>query len=188
MGYRLSSSRAGFNIYQALIYPKGAYILHMIRMMMWDRQTGDQRFKETMQDFVKTYAGSAATTEDFKAMIEKHMTPDMDLTGNHKMDWFFDEYVYGTALPSYGLSSSFDKDANGDVVFGFKITQSGVDNNFRMPVPIYLELANGNVVYLGRARLVGNTTSEQKVPLKGLKDTPKRAMLSYYDDVLASPN
>jgi hypothetical protein len=188
MGYRLNNSRAGFNITRDLIYPKGAYVLHMIRMMMWDRQTGDQHFKETMQDFVKTYAGSAATTEDFQAMIEKHMTPDMDLTGNHKMDWFFNEYVYGTELPSYELTSSFDKDANGDVVFGFKITQSGVDNNFRMLVPIYLELANGNVVFLGRARLVGSTTTtEQKVPFKGLKDTPRRAMLNYYDDVLATP-
>jgi hypothetical protein len=40
--------------------------LHMIRLMMHDNRTGDQRFKETMQDFVKTYAGKAATTEDFK--------------------------------------------------------------------------------------------------------------------------
>jgi hypothetical protein len=39
---------------------------------------------------------------------------------------------------------------------------------------------------LGRARLKGNTSVEQKVPLKGVKDAPKRAMLNYYDDVLAS--
>jgi hypothetical protein len=32
----------------------------MIRMMMYDNRSGDQRFKETMQDFVKTYAGNAA--------------------------------------------------------------------------------------------------------------------------------
>ena len=25
----------------------------------------------------------------------------MDFDGNHKMDWFFNEYVYGTQLPSY---------------------------------------------------------------------------------------
>ena len=38
----------------------------MIRQMMWDRQGGDQRFKDTMHDFVSTYNGTAATTEDFK--------------------------------------------------------------------------------------------------------------------------
>jgi hypothetical protein len=43
MGYRLNNSKAGFNIARDLIYPKGAYILHMVRMMMWDRKTGDHR-------------------------------------------------------------------------------------------------------------------------------------------------
>jgi hypothetical protein len=41
---------------------------------------------------------------------------------------------------------------------------------------------------LGRAKMLGNTTVEQKVPLKGLKTKPKRALVNYYDDVLASPN
>jgi hypothetical protein len=186
MGYRASNSRTGFGVTRRLIYPKGAYVLHMIRMMMWDRKTGDQNFKAAMQDFVKTYSGKAATTEDFKAMMEKHMTPEMDLEGNHRLDWFFNEYVYGTALPTYKIDSTFAKDATGDVVFGFKVTQSGVDDKFRMIVPIYLELADGRTVPLGRARLTGNTSVDQKIPLKGLKGTPKRALLNYNDDVLAS--
>jgi len=186
MGYRANTSRTGFDVTRRLIYPKGAYILHMIRMMMWDRKTGDQNFKTAMQDFVKTYSGKAATTEDFKAMMEKHMTQEMDLEGNHRLDWFFSEYVYGTALPTYKMASTFDKDANGDVVFGFKITQSGVDDKFRMIVPIYLELADGRTIHLGRARLLGNTSVEQKLPIKGLKDVPKHALLNYNDDVLAS--
>jgi hypothetical protein len=186
MGYRLSNTRTGFSTYRRLIYPKGAYVLHMVRMMMWDRKNGDQAFRETMQDFVKTYANKAATTEDFKAMVEKHMTPEMDLEGNHRMDWFFNEYVGGTALPSYKLDYSFDKDASGDVLFSFKITQSGVDDKFRMLVPIYLELADGRTVNLGRARLTGNTSVEQKVPIRGLKTAPKRAVVNYNYDVLAS--
>jgi hypothetical protein len=186
MGYRADNSRTGSGVTRRLIYPKGAYVLHMIRMMMWDRNTTDQNFKAAMQDFVKTYSGKATTTEDFKAMMEKHMTKDMDLDDNHRLDWFFDEYVYGTALPTYKINYTFDKDANGDVQFGFKVTQSGVDDKFRMVVPIYLELADGRTAFVGRTRLMGNTSVEKKVPLKGLKDTPKRAMLNYNDDVLAS--
>jgi Peptidase family M1 domain len=185
LGYRLNTSRTG-NIYNSLIYAKGAYVLHMIRMMMWDRKAGDQNFKAMMQDFVKTYTNTPATTEDFKAMVEKHMTPDMDLDGNHRLDWFFNQYVYGTALPAYNLESSFDKDANGDVLLGFKVTQSGVDDKFRMLVPIYIELADGRVVLLGRVRPVGNMSVDQKVPLKGVKDLPKRALLNYNYDVLAA--
>jgi hypothetical protein len=188
MGYRNSNSRTGFDITRRLIYPKGAYILHMLRMMMHDNRTGDQHFKETMQDYVKMYSGKSATTEDFKAMIEKHMTPEMDLDGNHKMDWFFNEYVYGTQLPSYKLTSSFDTGADGDVVMSMKASQSNVDDKFRMLVPLYLELADGNIFFLGRARMTGNNTVEQKIPLKGLKAKPRAAVLNYYDDVLASPN
>jgi len=188
MGYRTSNSRTGFDITRRLIYPKGAYVLHMIRMMMHDRQSGDQRFKETMQDFVKTYTGKAATTEDFKAMVEKHMTPEMDAEGNHTMDWFFNEYVYGTQLPTYKLDSSFESVPDGSYILSLKLAQTNVDEKFRMLVPLYLEMDDGNVLFMGRARLVGNTSTEQKVPLKGLKGKPKRVVVSYYDDVLATAN
>ncbi len=186
LGYRANNTATGLNVTRSLIYPKGAYVLHMLRMMMFDRQTGDQQFKAMMQDFVKTYANKAASTEDFKAVVEKHMTRDMDVMGNHKMDWFFDEYVYGTALPNYKFDHSFENGPDGNQVLNFKITQSNVDDNFHMVVPIYLELANGNLVSLGRARLNGNTTIDQKVPLAGLKERPKRATINYFDDVLAT--
>jgi hypothetical protein len=177
MGYRVASNRTGFDAYRRLIYPKGSYILHMIRMMMWDRKTGDENFKVTMRDFVKTYTGKPASTEDFKAMVEKHMTPEMDLDGNRKMDWFFDPYVYGTVLPSYRFEHSIQ---NG--VLSFKITQSKVPNDFKMPVPVYVELMDGRVSRLGSANIMGNTTVEQSIPLGQLK--VKRAMLMYYNDVL----
>lgn len=187
MGYRMSNTRTGADITRRLIYPKGAYILHMIRMMMHDRQTGDKTFKETMQDFVNTYRNKPATTEEFKAIVEKHMTREMDLEGNHKMDWFFNEYVYGTALPAYRVDSSFDVGADGDVVLSFKITQSNVDEKFRMLVPLYLEMPDGNVLFLARGGLTGNSSIEKKVPIKGLKTKPKRLVVNYFDDVLASP-
>jgi hypothetical protein len=91
-------------------------------------------------------------------------------------------------LPTYKLDYSFDTGADGDVVLSFKVTQSRVDDDFRMPVPIYLELADGGMAFLGRAKLAGNTSVEQKVPLKGVKAKPRRALINYYDDVLASPN
>jgi hypothetical protein len=68
------------------------------------------------------------------------------------------------------------------------MTQSNVNDSFPMLVPIYLELADGNMFGLGRAKLAGNSSLEQKIPLRGLKVEPRRAALSYYDDVLASPN
>jgi len=188
MGYRSSNSRVGGSITRRLIYPKGAYVLWMLRMMMHENTAGDQHFKEMMQDFVNTYRGKAATTEDFKAVVEKHMTKAMDMESNQKMDWFVNEYVYGTQLPTYGFKYSFDASPEGDVILSYQILQSNVDQNFHMLVPIYLELEEGKVMMLGRAHLSGNTSDSGKVPLKGLKTKPRRAMINYFDDVLASPN
>jgi aminopeptidase N len=185
-GYRLASGKTGWNVPRHLIYPKGAYVVHMIRMMMWNSQTGDADFKAMMHDFVKTYSNRPASTEDFKAMVEKHMTPGMDVNHNHTMDWFFDEYVYGTALPSYRLDYSFDQ-AGDQYGLNLKITQSGVDEKFTMLVPLYLELGNGRIMRLGAAAITGNRTIERKVPLAGLKEKPKRAMLNYFNDVLCTP-
>lgn len=59
-------------------------------------------------------------------------------------------------------------------------------DSFRMLVPIYLELADGNIFFLGRGRIIGNSVLEQKIPLKGLKEKPRRALINYYDDILAN--
>jgi hypothetical protein len=49
-------------------------------------------------------------------------------------------------------------------------------------------LADGRTVSLGRANLTGNSSVEQKVPLKGMKTAPKRALVNYNYDVLAAAN
>ena len=95
-------------------------------------------------------------------MVEKHMSPQMDLDGNHRMDWFFNQYVYGTDLPNYHFES--DTKQNGDAtILHFKLTQSSVPPEFKMIVPVYLELANGGVVRLGMVRVIGDATVEQTV-------------------------
>lgn len=187
MGYRLSTQKTGWDIYQNLVYPKGAYILHMIRMMMWTPRDGDALFRATMHDFVSTYRLQAATTEDFKAMVEKHMSPKMDLDRNHRMDWFFNEYVYGTDLPNYHFESQLTP--NGDATtLHFKLTQSAVPASFKMVVPIYVELTNGSVVYLGPMLMVSDMTADQTVQVPKLSAPIKRALINYYYDVLSTEN
>jgi aminopeptidase N len=186
-GYRAGTTKTGFDVPRRLIYPKGAYVLHMLRMMLWDPKTGDDQFKAMRHDFVSTYSSKTATTEDFKEIVEKHMIQVMDADGNHKMNWFFDDYVYGTALPNYKVESSYDTGANG-LVLSLKVTQSNVDENFKMVVPVYLEFTNGKVLRLGQARIVGNSTFETKVPLSALKEKPTRVLINYFHDVLCTEN
>ena len=90
MGTRVSTSKTGDDVYQMLIYSKGAYILHMLEMLYWSPQQGDQPFKAAMHDFVSSFRNKPATTEDFKATMERNMPQWMDIYKNHRLDWFFD--------------------------------------------------------------------------------------------------
>jgi hypothetical protein len=187
MGFRLSTPKTGWSIYQNLVYPKGAYILHMVRMMMYSPKTGDQDFRAMMHDFVDTYRLKVATTEDFKAMVEKHMTAGMDVDHNQRMDWFFNEYVYGTDLPQLHFESQIKSNSDADSLY-FKLTQSGVPESFKMTIPIYLEMADGRTIRLGVVLMVGNSTTEKTISI-GKSSVPiKRAMIDYLHDVLAIEN
>jgi len=144
MGQRILSSETDGRSYQDLIYSKGAYVLQMIRQMMMDPRNPDPEhiFKETMQDYCKTFDNQAASTEDFKAIVEKHMTPGMDLDGNHKMDWFFNQYVYGTGIPQYTLHVNLTPTADGKTSVSGELLRSGVPDNWKDAIPIYAHMGD----------------------------------------------
>jgi hypothetical protein len=185
MGYRLDNARSGEDIYRNLVYPKGAYILHMVRMMMWTRKDHDENLKAALRDFVDTNRNRAATTEDFKAALERHLPAGLDLDRNGKLDWFFNEFVYGTALPKYALSYDLKPNEKGALLH-LKLTQGNVDASFKMPVPIYVELNDGSVIKLGNILMEGSTTVERETELTSTPSPLKRVMANYYYDVLSS--
>jgi len=53
-------------------------------------------------------------------------------------------------------------------------------------VPIYLVMDDGKIFALGRAPMVGSSSLEDKVPIKGLKTKPEPALVNCYDDGLAA--
>lgn len=181
MGLRLNTFKNGA-AYNRLVYPKGGYVLHMLRYLMLDTKTGDADFIAMMHDFTKTYTNRNASTEDFKAMVEKHMTPALDLLHNGRMDWFFNEWVYGTEVPRYRLEYSLAAGEDGKVVFAGSLTQSEVSANFLMKVPIYMEV-DGRLLRIAVVPILGSTTREFKL---NLPKKPKRVVLNANDDVLAS--
>lgn len=183
LGYRLNSGKTG-NIARRMIYPKGAYVLHMIRMMMYNKNASDpdERFKTMMQDFIKSHYNQEASTEDFKKSVEKYMTNDMNLAGTGNMDWFFDQWVYGTEVPAYTFEYQIGS-ANGKPTLSGHITQSGVSENFRMLVPVWVDYGKGPV-RLGSATLIGNSSVDlTNVPLPA---QPKKVAICMLNDVLAT--
>lgn len=185
LGVRLNTGRTA-GAYERLAYAKGAFILHMLRMMMNDPRAsvgpGDDRFIAMMKDFVRRYTHKAASTEDFQRVVEAHMTPEMDLDGNRRMDWFFDQWVRGTELPHYTLEYKTERRA-GKIVLRVKITQSNVSDRFKMLVPLYADFGEGRIMRLGVARLTGNTSTETELVLPQL---PERVLLNAVEDVLST--
>jgi Peptidase family M1 domain len=157
MGYRTNSSITPGDTAK-IIYSKGGYVLTMLRMMMADptKPDPDQRFELMMHDFCKTFDNKAASTEDFKAIAEQYMTAGMDLEHNHKLNWFFNQYVYGTGIPHYDFHYEVQS-ANGQWTLTGKLTRSGVADTWMDMVPMFVE-RNGKQVRLGLINATGPDT------------------------------
>lgn len=181
MGNRVASSVAP-GAYQPVVYDKGGYVLEMLRAMLQNPHVkdSDEAFKAMMQDFTKSFNGKAASTEDFKAVVERHMLPTMDADNNHKMDWFFNEYVYGTGIAQYHLDYSLETQPDNKWLVSGKLTQSGVPDGWKDILPIYVH-TQGKDVRVGWVRTAGQTTPFKfLLPLK-----PDKISLNDNSEILA---
>jgi hypothetical protein len=179
MGLRLDSPRTE-NAYQNVTYPKGAYVLQMLRTMMFDPQEQDKPFIAMMQDFVASHRDRAGTTESFKAIAEKHMTRMMDLGRNGRLDWFFDEWVYGTQVPRYHFEYQVSPGDGGRVKLHMTITQSEVDEHFSMLIPVFADFGK-SMVRIGQIAMAGNTTRGVDFTLPS---QPKKVALNAFKEIL----
>jgi aminopeptidase N len=185
LGYRLSAKDNSMAP-GAILYSKGAYILHMLRMLMWENQSQppDQRFADMMRDFAQSFAGKAATNADFQAVVERHVMPQMDAAGDGSMDWFFDQWLYGTELPSFRNHLEVARVAGDEYRIAGTVEQLGVSETFRTFMPIYLDFGKDGMARLGGVRLVGSGSQDVDLVVK-LPAKPKRVVLNAHHDVLA---
>jgi hypothetical protein len=182
MGLRLISPRTS-TAYQGVTYSKGAYVLSMLRSLMKaDNSPGDpdQAFIDMMHDFTTTHRDAPASTESFEAVAEKHITKTMDLQKNGRLDWFFQEWVYGTQVPRYSFKYESLPIEPGKFKIQAEITQSEVDANFAMFVPVYADFGNG-MVRLGQVPIAGNSTRKVNFILDR---QPKKVAINYYKEIL----
>lgn len=141
-----------------LTYYKGAYVMEMLRMIMENPRdrNPDLRFINMMHDFVTTYTGKNASTEDFRRVVEKHM--------GEPMNWFFNEWVYGAETPVYDFKYQLKPGEGGKTLLDVSLTQSDVSDAFEMRVPFYAYV-NGQPRRVGLIRIQGNNTFTGELPL-----------------------
>ncbi|HEX8616565.1 MAG TPA: M1 family aminopeptidase [Thermoanaerobaculia bacterium] len=182
-GWRLGTWRNP-SAYNTIVYSKGAYVLHMLRMAMHDHKTGDQVFSAMMTDFAKTYAGKNASTADFQRIVEKHAPPQVRLTQNGKMDWFFDQWVYGIDIPKHVAKFDIVDAGGGKYKIKGSVTQSDVPEGFVSSVPMYVHFDKTSFVKIGNVVVIGSQTKpvEFEIPLP---KKPQKIAINSMHDVLA---
>lgn len=179
MGLRLISPRSE-SAYQNNTYPKGAYVLEMLRSMMYTPDDHDKDFIAMMHDFVESHQDKPASTESFKAVAEKHISKIMDLQENGKLDWFFNEWVYGTQVPRYRFEYQLLPGEEGKVKLHMTLTQSEVDEHFAMLVPVFADFGKG-MIRIGQVGIAGNSSRSVDMTLP---EKPKSVALNAYKEIL----
>ncbi|HEV2290099.1 MAG TPA: M1 family aminopeptidase [Candidatus Acidoferrales bacterium] len=182
-GYRVDSSRSP-DAYNTIIYDKGAWVIHMLRMMLRDphARNPDARFAELLRNVLEKYRFQPLSTEQFEEEVNHVMTRSMDLENDHSVDWFFDEWVRSTGIPEY--SATFHVRPRGDQFeIEGTLQQDGVPGAFTESVPIYETLANPRTketIYLGNVVTTGSSTDfrfESRVRPQKLAIDPEHTIL-----------
>lgn len=132
-GYRLTSSLAP-QAWQTVTYEKGTWIVHMLR-----RRMGDESFFSFLHEICKRYRLGSISTEQFRELAQQFMpsqAPDRSLKA------FFENWVYGTGIPTVKLSYSLrGLKLTGDVL------QRDVDEDFSAFVPVEIQNGKQKTVY-----------------------------------------
>ncbi|MDX2261494.1 MAG: M1 family aminopeptidase [Gemmatimonadales bacterium] len=161
LGYRTATTSDGSE-YGLVVYQKGAWTLHMLRILMLDLRTmREDKFEATMRDYFQTYKGHSASTDDFRLMAEKH--------AGLPLDWFFDQWLTTTAIPEYRVAWTAAQGEGGKYAVKLRVKQQNVSNTFLAYVPIKIELEGGQVARL-RVKVQGPLT-EIDLPLMPAKPT-----------------
>ncbi len=114
-----------------LSYDKASWVLHMLRGVL-----GDQLFYDAVAAYYNSqYQYGSATTEQFRDIVE--------VSSGRELDWFFDDWIYGTYRPNYQWRWLQEVSDSGgyDVYLLVEQVQTTDPQVFRMPVDFFFDFA-----------------------------------------------
>jgi len=95
LGHRLGHLEGDPQIYRAVVYNKGALILHMLRGIV-----GDEAFRRALGDFQTAHHFAKAGSKDLERALEAASGKDLS---RH-----FEAWVYGTSLPQLTVTEKLE--------------------------------------------------------------------------------
>ncbi len=150
-----------------LIYDKGPYVVHMLRMQM-----GLENFKKAMQSVFTKYGHTNISTDQLKRECE--------MVVGYKLDYFFDQWFRGTGIPVFDYSWTSEPQGDGKHLVTIKISQRDKENFKQVLMPVFFHF-KGQKDPLIKARpvLKAEDTYQIKLPEK-----PARITLDEDHDIL----
>jgi hypothetical protein len=146
LGYRLGHIKGDSRIFRALVYNKGAMVLHMLRRLI-----GDEAFFRGLRSFYGTWRYKKAGTDDLRA--------SMEASSGQSLERFFERWIFNADLPSLRFTSRVDA-AGVHVAFD----QLG-DEIFDVPVTVTITYADGSTADVVVA--VRDKRTERMIAVKG---------------------
>jgi hypothetical protein len=150
LGYRLGHIRNQPTVFRALVYNKGAAVLHMLRRLL-----GDEVFLRGLRRF---YAGGRfikVGTEDFRAAMEAE--------AGQSLERFFERWIYNAGLPRVTFAWRVEPAADGGQDALLRFTQDG--DLFDIPITVALQYADRRIQHVMVP--VTDRTVDMRVPLDG---------------------
>jgi len=127
-----------WEIFSGLVYDKGGWVLHMLRHVV-----GDSDFFEILRTYYADprFANKSALTEDFQEVCET--VSGMDL------DWFFQEWIYGTYRPNYRVSWMYENlGGTYRVYLHLDQVQTTPPQIFTMPIDVTITTSQGSTTFV----------------------------------------
>jgi hypothetical protein len=112
------------------------------------------------------------------------MVRTLNATNDGKMDWFFNQWVYGTDTPHYAYDLKAEKTTGDEYRIHGQVSQQGVPKDFRTLVPIQIDFGKNELTRIGMLGLTGEATVPIDVKLK-LPKAPKKVLVNAYGEILA---
>ena len=127
-----------YEIFDIVVYDKGAWVLHMLRHVV-----GDSSLFNILRAYYSdtSFAYKDVTTERFKNLCEQF--------SGKQLDYFFQEWIYGTYRPNYLYSWMSEDAGNGtyNIYLHIAQTQSTYPTFFTMPLDVTISTASGDFTY-----------------------------------------
>ena len=124
----------------------------------------------------------AINSREFLQVFEDELPPSLRYEGRKSLDWFYEGWVNGTALPHLELQSVKYGDKTGGSAVSGKIVQKDTPQELVTLVPVYAVVAGKNV-FLGQVFADGPETAFHFTAPAGIR----KVVLDPYQTLLTRP-